>query len=165
MTVLLLAQAGVPFTTGFFAKFYVVSAAVDQRQYALAVLAMLAAAVAAFFYLRVAIFMYSPLPQSGDPVPAHEPGATVGAASVGAAGGAAGGPRRGSAGSAAGSAPDSVGTAALGGLALAAPPETGPIAIPGGITIALAICLAFTIVFGVAPAPLIHFAQHAHLFF
>jgi hypothetical protein len=62
-TVLLLAQAGVPFTTGFFAKFYVVSAAVGQRQYVLAVLAMLSAAVAAFFYLRVAIFMYSPLPE------------------------------------------------------------------------------------------------------
>ncbi len=61
-TVLLLAQAGVPFTAGFFAKFYVVSAAVGQHQYVLAVLAMLAAAVAAFFYLRVAIFMYSPLP-------------------------------------------------------------------------------------------------------
>ncbi|MGH9282111.1 MAG: NADH-quinone oxidoreductase subunit N, partial [Acidimicrobiales bacterium] len=35
-TVLLLAQAGVPFTTGFLAKFYVISAAVEARSYALA---------------------------------------------------------------------------------------------------------------------------------
>ena len=53
---LVLAQAGVPFTTGFFAKFYVISAAVDQGQYALAVIAMLAAAIAAFFYLLSGLF-------------------------------------------------------------------------------------------------------------
>jgi len=34
--VLLLAQAGAPFTTGFFAKFYVIEAAVDAHSYALA---------------------------------------------------------------------------------------------------------------------------------
>jgi len=60
MTVLLMAQAGVPFTSGFFAKFYVISAAVEQRSYALALIAMLAAVVAAFFYLRVVLVMYSP---------------------------------------------------------------------------------------------------------
>jgi hypothetical protein len=53
----------------------------------------------------------------------------------------------------------------LGGLALAAPPETSPIQIPAAISVALAICLGFTIVFGVDPSPLIHFAQHARLFF
>jgi len=57
--VLLLAQAGVPFTSGFLAKFYVIGAAVAKGQYWLAVIAMLAAAVAAFFYLRVALLMYS----------------------------------------------------------------------------------------------------------
>jgi len=141
-TVLLLAQAGVPFTTGFFAKFYVVSAAVGQGQYVLAVLAMLAAAVAAFFYLRVAIFMYSPppLPPASSASSEGPPPAAAGADGSG-------------------------GLAVLGGLALAAPPETSPIAIPAGVSIALAICLAFTIVFGIAPAPLIHFARHAHLLF
>jgi NADH-quinone oxidoreductase subunit N len=59
MLVFLLAQAGVPFTSGFLAKFYVVQAAVQKGQYALAIIAMLAAAVAAFFYLRVALLMYS----------------------------------------------------------------------------------------------------------
>jgi NADH-quinone oxidoreductase subunit N len=58
-TVLLLAQAGVPLTSGFLAKFYVISAAVQSRSYALALIAMLAAVVAAFFYLRVILTMFS----------------------------------------------------------------------------------------------------------
>ncbi len=58
MLVFLLAQAGVPFTSGFLAKFYVIEAAVQRGQYSLAIIAMLAAAVAAFFYLRVALLMY-----------------------------------------------------------------------------------------------------------
>jgi NADH-quinone oxidoreductase subunit N len=59
MTVLLLAQAGVPFTSGFLAKFYVISAAVERESYAIALIAMLAAVVAAFFYLRLVLVMYS----------------------------------------------------------------------------------------------------------
>jgi len=58
-TVFLLAQAGVPFTSGFLAKFYVIGAAVEERAYLLALLAMLSAAVAAFVYLRVVLAMYS----------------------------------------------------------------------------------------------------------
>jgi len=57
-TVFLLAQAGVPFTSGFLAKFYVIGAAVESRSYALAVIAMMAAVIAAFFYLRVIVVMY-----------------------------------------------------------------------------------------------------------
>ncbi|MDP9073264.1 MAG: NADH-quinone oxidoreductase subunit N, partial [Actinomycetota bacterium] len=130
-TVLLLAQAGVPFTTGFLAKFYVVSAAVGRGQYPLAIIAMLAAAIAAFFYLRVAIFMYSPVdPPAG-------PGAADGAGGLGV----------------------------LGGLALAAPPETGRITIPTGVAIALGVCVGFTVVFGFIPGPLIYFARHATLLF
>src|SRR6202034_1187891 len=59
--VLLLAQAGVPFTTGFLAKLQVVSAAVDVHSVPLAVIAMVSAALAAFFYLRVAVLMYTPV--------------------------------------------------------------------------------------------------------
>jgi NADH-quinone oxidoreductase subunit N len=127
--VFLLAQAGVPFTSGFLAKFYVVSAAVERGQYALAVIAMLAAAIAAFFYLRVGILMYSPV---------------EGEDSEGALSAGSGGP---------------------GGVAVAAPPETGRIVIPAGIGIALALCVAFTIAIGVAPAPIIGFARHATLLF
>jgi NADH-quinone oxidoreductase subunit N len=59
-TLFLLAQAGVPLTGGFVAKLSVFSAAVDQRQYTLALIGMLAAAVSAFVYLRIIITMYAP---------------------------------------------------------------------------------------------------------
>lgn len=55
LTVLLVAQAGVPFTSGFIAKFGVISAAVDERSYILAVGAMLASVIAAFLYLRIMV--------------------------------------------------------------------------------------------------------------
>ncbi len=70
--VLLLAQAGVPFTTGFLAKLQVVVAGVDANSVPLAVIAMVTAAVAAFFYLRVGVLMYSPLRPSDGP-PGLEP--------------------------------------------------------------------------------------------
>ncbi len=57
-TVFLLAQAGVPLTSGFLAKFYVISAAVEANSYAIAVIAMVAAVIAAFFYLRLIVTMY-----------------------------------------------------------------------------------------------------------
>jgi NADH-quinone oxidoreductase subunit N len=59
MLLFLLAQAGVPFTSGFLAKFYVIDAVISRGQYELAIIGMLAAAIAAFFYLRVALLMYS----------------------------------------------------------------------------------------------------------
>lgn len=55
LTVFLLAQAGVPFTSGFVAKWGVVQAAVEQESYAIAIIAMLAAVVAAFLYLRIMV--------------------------------------------------------------------------------------------------------------
>ncbi len=66
--VLLLGQAGVPFTTGFLAKFGVVGASEATQAYVLAAVAMASAAVAAFFYLRVAVTMYSPVGLVGDAV-------------------------------------------------------------------------------------------------
>jgi NADH-quinone oxidoreductase subunit N len=58
LTVLLLAQAGVPFTTGFVAKFSVIRAAVEAQSYAIAIIAMVAAIVAAFVYLRIMITVW-----------------------------------------------------------------------------------------------------------
>ena len=72
LAILLLAQAGAPFTTGLWAKLQVVIAAVDVSSVPLAVIAMVSAAVAAFFYLRVAVLMYTPLPVPGS-VPGAEP--------------------------------------------------------------------------------------------
>ena len=66
-TVLLLSQAGIPFTAGFWAKFEVITAAVDGRSFWLAVIAMLAAVVAAFLYLRIVVSMYLEAPDPDAP--------------------------------------------------------------------------------------------------
>ncbi|MDG2041058.1 MAG: NADH-quinone oxidoreductase subunit N [Ilumatobacter sp.] len=57
-TIFLLAQAGVPFTTGFIAKFGVIQAAVEVDSYAIAIIAMVTAVVAAFLYLRIMVSMW-----------------------------------------------------------------------------------------------------------
>jgi NADH-quinone oxidoreductase subunit N len=62
LTVFLLAQAGVPLTSGFFAKFYVITAAVDAGSTSLAVIAMVSSVISAFLYLRIIVTMYM-----GDP--------------------------------------------------------------------------------------------------
>jgi NADH-quinone oxidoreductase subunit N len=64
-TVFLLAQAGVPFTSGFIAKFGVIQAAVEVDSYAIAVIAMVAAVVAAFLYLRIMVTMWTSDPADG----------------------------------------------------------------------------------------------------
>lgn len=67
-TIFLLAQAGVPLTSGFFAKFAVIGAAVEARSYWLAVAAMITAVVSAFLYLRIVLSMY--LGEADDDAPA-----------------------------------------------------------------------------------------------
>ncbi|WP_040491817.1 NADH-quinone oxidoreductase subunit N [Ilumatobacter nonamiensis] len=57
-TIFLLAQAGVPFTTGFIAKFGVIQAGVDAESYGLAIIAMVTAVIAAFVYLRIMVAMW-----------------------------------------------------------------------------------------------------------
>ncbi len=66
LTVLLLAQAGVPLTSGFVAKFGVIQAAVDEHSYALAIIAMVTAVIAAFLYLRIMSSVWVAEPQPGD---------------------------------------------------------------------------------------------------
>jgi NADH-quinone oxidoreductase subunit N len=66
MTILLLAQAGVPLTSGFVAKFGVIRAAVEAKSYSVAVVAMVAAVIAAFLYLRIMISMWVADPEPGD---------------------------------------------------------------------------------------------------
>jgi NADH-quinone oxidoreductase subunit N len=69
----LLAQAGVPLTSGFFAKFYVITAAIDAGSTWLAVIAMVTAVIAAFLYLRIIVSMYMSVEDAGEartiPVP------------------------------------------------------------------------------------------------
>jgi NADH-quinone oxidoreductase subunit N len=132
-TVLLMAQTGVPFTTGFLAKFYVISAAVKSHSYALAVIGMLAAAVAAFFYLRVIVLMYSPVPGSAEAQAEEQP----------QGGGVA--------------------TVTATATATETSTATERITIPFTAGLVLFITLGFTIVFGIYPSPIIDFARHATL--
>jgi len=63
----LLAQAGVPLTSGFFAKFYVINAAVDAGSTWLAVIAMLTAVISSFLYLRIIVSMYMSVEDAAEP--------------------------------------------------------------------------------------------------
>jgi NADH-quinone oxidoreductase subunit N len=58
LTVLLLSQAGVPLTSGFVAKFGVIKAAVEVESYAIAIIAMLSAVIAAYLYLRIMVAVW-----------------------------------------------------------------------------------------------------------
>ncbi|MEO8362844.1 MAG: proton-conducting transporter membrane subunit, partial [Ilumatobacteraceae bacterium] len=68
LTVLLLAQAGVPLTSGFVAKFGVIQSAVNTGSYALAVVAMVSAVIAAFLYLRIMVSMWLNPPANDAPL-------------------------------------------------------------------------------------------------
>lgn len=65
LLIFLLAQAGVPLTSGFFAKFEVIAAAVDARSYWTAIVAMMAAVIGAYLYIRVLIAMFLTEPEEG----------------------------------------------------------------------------------------------------
>ena len=58
MLIFLFSLACIPPTAGFFAKFYILVALINQGYVALAVIAVLLSAVAAFFYIRIVMLMY-----------------------------------------------------------------------------------------------------------
>ncbi|RZQ64256.1 NADH-quinone oxidoreductase subunit NuoN [Amycolatopsis suaedae] len=66
-TFLLLALAGIPLTSGFVGKFVVFEAALTDGMAPLVVIALVASAVAAFFYLRVVVLMYFSEPAPDGP--------------------------------------------------------------------------------------------------
>jgi NADH-quinone oxidoreductase subunit N len=135
--ILLLGQTGVPFTTGFLAKFYVISAAVRAHSYALAIIAMLSAAIAAAFYLRVVFLMY------GVRLPAGTKG-DEGSLSL----------------------PISSEDVDDGGADGTAPPRSlGRVAVPAPTAVAIFVTVAVTVVFGLWPAPLIDFVKAAGFLF
>jgi len=141
--VLLLGQTGVPFTTGFLAKLYVVSAAVKAHSYALAVIAMLSAAVAAAFYLRLVFYMYG----VRLPVGTRSDTGSLSLPLTGEASDAAEPPEAGQPGG------------APGGVTL------GPVHVPVPTAIALFATVAVTVVFGIWPAPLVEFVKAAGFLF
>jgi NADH-quinone oxidoreductase subunit N len=77
MTLFLLSLTGIPPTAGFFAKAYVILPAIQASEAGwtalgvLAVITMLNAAIAAFYYLRVLLYMFVREPQSEQPAMPH----------------------------------------------------------------------------------------------
>ena len=179
--VLLLAQAGAPFTTGLWAKVEVVFAADAAGYVPLGAIALVTAVVAAYFYLRVAVLMYA--------------GGGLGEAEGGTSGSAAGSALfAGGAGGAADTrtapagqgpalaldtalervAPESVSVAVTTlneqilledeQEALAPePPDVVRVPVLSGV--AIWVCVGVTVLFGVWPQPLIDFANNATLLF
>jgi NADH-quinone oxidoreductase subunit N len=170
MTLLLVAQAGIPFTTGFLSKFYVVSAAVQAHSYALAVIAMISAAIAVFFYLRVVAYMYSgegvvaAAASEGD-LPEGAPAPVM---ALALAGGEGMGYVPGDALPDAYSDAPAVETLALTGASSAGAgeaPLAGRRPLPAAAWLATGLSLGVTIVFGIWPQPLFDFAHAATLLF
>jgi NADH-quinone oxidoreductase subunit N len=64
----LLSLAGVPPTAGFFGKWFVFKAAIDNGLYWLAIVAFVNSVIGAYYYLRVLVYMYMREPAAGAPV-------------------------------------------------------------------------------------------------
>ena len=60
----LLSLIGIPFTGGFFGKFYVFSAAIHAGHVWLAVIGLINTGVACFYYLRLLAAIYTPRPNT-----------------------------------------------------------------------------------------------------
>jgi NADH-quinone oxidoreductase subunit N len=153
MIIFLLAQAGLPATTGLWAKVYVIEGAVGTPGGdALAVIAMVSAVIAAFFYLRLVLYMVSSpdvAPAIGDGLEAPDPvdpAAVSGATIV----------------------DQESGLEPIGAVATLQVSDTeeeieGGRSIPLSIATGIAICAGFTVLFGVWPSPIINFAHAATL--
>lgn len=147
-SLLLAAQAGIPFTTGFWAKFEIISAAVDSRTYWLAAVAMLGAVVAAFLYLRLVVRMYLVKP------PGEGEDASAAAESLGEELSPPPGSQVAS-------------ETSSGAVELLSPPAypgvREPLVVSPATGLVVGICAVFTLVFGVWPTPLLSLAGDAVL--
>ncbi len=79
LAVFLFSMAGLPPTAGFAAKYYLFYSAVQTGEIWLVVLAVLCSAIAAYYYLRVLVFLYmkEPLNQGSAPALVFSKGAAV----------------------------------------------------------------------------------------
>ena len=161
LTVLLIAQAGIPFTTGFLAKLEVVEAAVKANSGALAVVAMVTAVIAAFFYLRVILLMYSSSAGLGGAGAEEESPETLPSMAMSTAGAGSGGDTGAvtalSTDADSAEMADSADEADEADVAAKQP-------VPATVAVAIAVCVAVTVLFGVWPSPLVNFAHHAVLY-
>jgi NADH-quinone oxidoreductase subunit N len=155
LAVLLLAQAGAPFTTGLWAKLQVVAATVSGGSAPLGVIAMVTAVIAGYFYLRLAVLMYAGTTTGDGTTPA--PVAT------------------GSVDAPAWASPEAVsGTVSTLNreILLAEEPaapfgeaEPSRVPVPPLSGLAIALTVGVTVVFGLWPQPLVDFAHAASLLF
>ena len=58
LLIILFSLAGIPPLAGFFAKFYIFMAVIEQQMYFLAVIGLLSTVIAAFYYLRIIKIIY-----------------------------------------------------------------------------------------------------------
>src|SRR5438445_2546462 len=68
LTIFLLSLIGIPITGGFFAKFYVFSAALKANLVGLTIIGVINSAIGAYYYLRVIVVMYMREPREEVPV-------------------------------------------------------------------------------------------------
>jgi NADH-quinone oxidoreductase subunit N len=68
LTVFLLSLIGIPITGGFFAKFYVFSAALQSDLVGLTIIGVINSAIASYYYLRVIVVMYMREPKEDAPM-------------------------------------------------------------------------------------------------
>ena len=167
MVILLLAQAGLPATTGLWAKIYVIEGVVGTPGGdALAVIAMVSAVVAAFFYLRLVLYMVSsPLTPAGAEGGA-EGSSSWDTGSVASADGLEDSPSGDVEVSEV--APRGIATLeTISGTSTGIGAESGVLGnepvVPLSVATGIAICTGVTVLFGVWPSPIINFAHAATL--
>ncbi|HMK24352.1 MAG TPA: NADH-quinone oxidoreductase subunit N, partial [Terriglobales bacterium] len=68
LTIFLISLIGIPITGGFFAKFYVFSAALQSNLVILTIVGVINSAIGAYYYLRLIVVMYMREPQEEVPV-------------------------------------------------------------------------------------------------
>lgn len=80
LSIFMLSLIGIPPTAGFFAKYYVFSAALQNNLVGLTVIGLINSAVAAYYYLRLIVVMY--MRDSKEPLPVLPVPASLGVAVV-----------------------------------------------------------------------------------
>jgi NADH-quinone oxidoreductase subunit N len=77
LTIFLLSLIGIPITGGFFAKFYVFSAALKSNLVGLTIIGVINSAIGAFYYLRIIVYMYMREERQEVPTPPISAGVSI----------------------------------------------------------------------------------------